>query len=286
MSVLSSIVLHEIYDVIEMGGKTPSVKVLDQLQERFNEIPRESLYSIYSQRIRYKYGSAGRKLTDNDYCDKLYETYKKRTFESLKNNKRRLAIIPKLAEERGLFPWMTFRAILTRFLIERAGNRTSVTKKQIQQVIKNPHLIKDVQLQLEAIHCSTQDQLQGLITDSLRHIVGKDYEQILEKELKQKDIAYIDEEAQRRMGQDVTPDFRLTVPIAVNNKPVCWIDSKALFGDSKSHKSYLDTQLLSYWNRFGPGLVIYWAGYEENIERLAPEVQVANFLPNFEHPMP
>jgi len=185
MSVLSSIVLHEIYDVIEMGGKTPSVKVLDQLQERFNEIPRESLYSIYSQRIRYKYGSAGRKLTDNDYCDKLYETYKKRTFESLKNNKRRLAIIPKLAEERGLFPWMTFRAILTRFLIERAGNRTSVTKKQIQQVIKNPHLIKDVQLQLEAIHCSTQDQLQGLITDSLRHIVGKDYEQILEKELKQ-----------------------------------------------------------------------------------------------------
>ncbi len=189
MSVLSSIVLHEIYDVIEMGGKTPSVKILDQLQERFNEIPRESLYSIYSQRIRYKYGSAGRKLTDNDYCDKLYETYKKRAFESLKNNKRRLAIIPKLAEERGLFPWMTFRAILTRFLIERAGNRTSVTKKQIQQVIKNPHLIKDVQLQLEAIHCSTQDQLQGLITDSLRHIVGKDYEQILEKELKQVKIS-------------------------------------------------------------------------------------------------
>jgi hypothetical protein len=217
----------------------------------------------------------------------------------LKNNKRRLAIIPKLAEERGLFPWMTFRAVMTRFLIERAASRASVTKKQIQQVIKNPHLIKDVQLQLEAIHCSAQDQLQGLITDSLRHIVGKDYEQILEKELKQvtpfsrksinffkKDIAYIDEEAQRRMGQDVTPDFRLTVPIAVNNKPVCWIDSKALFGDSKSHKSYLDTQLLSYWNRFGPGLVIYWAGYEENIEKLAPEVQVANCLPNFEHPTP
>merc|ERR1712037_1037199 len=93
--------------------------------------------------------------------------------------------IPKIAEERGLFPWMTFKAIMTRFLIERTGNRASVTKKQIQQVIKNPHLIKDVQLQLEAIHCSTQDQLQGLITDSLRHIVGKDYEQILEKELKQ-----------------------------------------------------------------------------------------------------
>ena len=192
MSVLSATVLHEIYDVIEMGGKTPSIKVLDQLQERFIGIPRESLYSIYSQRIRYKYGSAGRKLTDDDYCDKLYETYKKRASESFKNNKRRLAVIPKLAEERGLFPWMTFRAVMTRFLIERAASRASVTKKQIQQVIKNPHLIKDVQLQLEAIHCSAQDQLQGLITDSLRHIVGKDYEQILEKELKQVTLLFLE----------------------------------------------------------------------------------------------
>ena len=113
MSVLSATVLYEIYDVIEMGGKTPSIKVLDQLQERFVGIPRESLYSIYSQRIRYKYGSAGRKLTDDDYCDKLYEAYKKRVVESLKINKRRLAIIPKIAEERGLFPWMTFKAIMT-----------------------------------------------------------------------------------------------------------------------------------------------------------------------------
>ena len=86
-----------------------------------------------------------------------------------------------------------------------------------------------------------------------------------------------------KLKQDVTPDFRLHVPIGVNNQPVCWIDSKALFGDWDSHQNYLNTQLLWYWNRFGPGLVIYWCGFEENIESLAPEVQVAFHLPQFEH---
>ena len=122
-------------------------------------------------------------MTDDDYCDKLYDVYKKRVEEGLKINQRRQPVIPKLAEERGLFPWMTFKAIATRFLAEEAG--ASVSKKIIQQCIKNPHSIKNVQLQLEAIVCSTQDQLQGIITDSLRHVVGKDYEQILERQLKE-----------------------------------------------------------------------------------------------------
>lgn len=281
MHILPRAVLDDIYDLIDRGGKSPSVKILDLMQETFPEIAKDTLFSIYSHRVRGKSSAAGRKLQDEVYTIGLYETYKERV--KLNAGKRRVAVIPNLSEERGLFPWMVFKAIVTRYIIERDG---SVTKKQIQQFIKMPHLISDVQLQLESIQCSIQDQLQGLVTDSLRHVVGKDYEQILEKELKQNNISYIDEEAQRRMGQDVTPDFRLTVPIAVNGKPVCWIDSKALFGDGKSHKIYLDSQLLSYWNRFGPGLVIYWVGYEENIELLAPEVQVSHCLPQFHHPMP
>jgi len=152
-----------------------------------------------------------------------------------------------------------------------------------ESLLRSPHLIKDVQLQLESLECSIQDQLQGVVTDSLRHQVGRDYEIILEEKLREAGIAFLDEEAQRQAGQDVTPDFRLQVPIGIAGQPVCWIDSKALFGDAESHQNYLNNQLLSYWNRFGPGLVIYWSGYEENIEQLAPEVQVACQLPAFEH---
>ena len=42
---------------------------------------------------------------------------------------------------------------------------------------------------------------------------------------------------------------------------------QALFGDEDSHEGYLRDQFWSYWNRFGPGLVIYWFGYIEQLNR-------------------
>ena len=45
------------------------------------------------------------------------------------------------------------------------------------------------------------------------------------------------------------------------NKEVNYSAVQALFGDEESHEGYLKDQFWSYWNRFGPGLVIYWFGY-------------------------
>ncbi len=47
-----------------------------------------------------------------------------------------------------------------------------------------------------------------------------------------------------------------------------WIESKALFGDEKTHAEYIESQLSSYWNRYGPGMVIYWHGFVEEITSL------------------
>lgn len=44
-----------------------------------------------------------------------------------------------------------------------------------------------------------------------------------------------------------------------------WIESKASFGDRDSHAKYVKEQLSCYSNRFGPGIVIYWFGYQEDI---------------------
>lgn len=57
MRVLSPTILQSVHDLIDKGGKTPSNRILDQLQEQFPRIPKDSLYSIYSQRIRNKYAA-------------------------------------------------------------------------------------------------------------------------------------------------------------------------------------------------------------------------------------
>ena len=51
------------------------------------------------------------------------------------------------------------------------------------------------------------------------------------------------------------------VPIAVGGRIVHWIDSKATFGDEKSHNNQYMDQYQQYINRYGPGLVIYWFGF-------------------------
>jgi hypothetical protein len=44
-------------------------------------------------------------------------------------------------------------------------------------------------------------------------------------------------------------------------KVICWIDSKALFGDENTHQTSVLPQAQSYVHRFGPGLVLYWFGH-------------------------
>lgn len=44
-------------------------------------------------------------------------------------------------------------------------------------------------------------------------------------------------------------------------KVVCWIDSKAVFGDVETHNVEVLPQAEAYVHRFGPGLILYWFGH-------------------------
>lgn len=95
--------------------------------------------------------------------------------------------------------------------------------------------------------------------------IGAEYEHKLECCLRELNITFYNEDYLREKGYDKTPDAKLAIPIAVDGVVVNWVESKAQFGSKEVHQKYMEQQYLSYWNRFGPGLVIYWFGYLDNI---------------------
>lgn len=90
---------------------------------------------------------------------------------------------------------------------------------------------------------------------------------------KQAGMHYYDENDLRRMGFDKTPDIKMILPFLYKGEVVNWIESKATFGDVKTHKYYIQQQLNSYSNRFGSGIIIYWFGYHVDTPKL-PENKV------------
>ncbi|GIL43495.1 hypothetical protein Vafri_956, partial [Volvox africanus] len=74
------------------------------------------------------------------------------------------------------------------------------------------------------------------------------------------------------------------VPVAVRSCSgsehlVCWVDSKATFGDPRTHLKQVEEQYCTYVNRYGPGMVIYWFGFVEDLNN-DPQVLLCDDFPD------
>lgn len=90
-----------------------------------------------------------------------------------------------------------------------------------------------------------------------------------------------------KVDRNLLENFQQSMNFVETNKDyvwkmVCWIDSKAMFGDVNVHQSSVLPQAEAYLHRFGPGLILYWFGHAP-IEMLqskhGEDILVTNSLP-------
>jgi len=131
--------------------------------------------------------------------------------------------------------------------------------------MKKIDIITTTRLALEVKDAVDSDPLCGPVSDRARHFIGIEYEIILERGLKNLGIPFESEAQLREKGSARTPDVLLSSPIGVQIgsewQVVCWIDSKALYGDIDTHQTHVLPQAESYLHRFGPGMICYWFGH-------------------------
>ncbi|XP_054271634.1 CDAN1-interacting nuclease 1 isoform X2 [Macrosteles quadrilineatus] len=144
-------------------------------------------------------------------------------------------------------------------------NLNATSKNMIKDMFKDTTQIQDPDLAYEVFLSIVFDNMYGPISDVTKHCLGSEYEAKLEREVARLGLSFRTEEQLRARGFDKTPDVKLETPCAVDGFIISWVESKAVFGDKMTHDQYAKDQYLSYWNRFGPGLVIYWFGYLETV---------------------
>lgn len=178
-----------------------------------------------------------------------------------------------LAKEYNYPPYLLLRLILEQI--------THLKGSKLTQVLRNPETFTLPETLSDAITATkqrelitailNQDPLYGPRHDRARHFIGIEYEVVLEDYLRRHHgrIPIVTEATLRERGTSKTPDVLLEIPLAIYHRQkwrmICWIDSKALFGDIHTHQTNVMAQANAYVHRFGPGLIVYWMGYASSI---------------------
>ncbi|GFT35955.1 protein C15orf41 homolog [Nephila pilipes] len=239
---------------------------IGELKLEFPDVPAGTLESIVHQESQRKIKKSYYYHGAPENIAKYYQRY----VTQIQSKDNKCGILLQIADEIDFSP-----ALLAKFILEyhykinskenNLNAEESITKSEISEMFRNTALIQDKHLGAEIKLCILSDSCYGPLCDVLRNLSGSETEKKLKDDLTKLGISFIDERQLRDRGYDKTPDVKLNVPIVFDGHIINWIECKASFGDVERHKEYLRDQLWSYCNRFGPGLVIYWNGYIDEL---------------------
>ncbi|XP_029585732.1 uncharacterized protein C15orf41 homolog [Salmo trutta] len=220
----------------------PTRQCMTILRQSFPNHSQSTLLSIFS----LEYQKRTKRTMSRHQAPDSIESYYQRYLSEAKARPS-VPVLLELANEVDLSPALMARVIVDRFLQDQEGGVSS--KQVLNNMLREPSLIPDQTLANHVYQCTINDCCYGPLVDCIKHAIGQEAEVLLRDKLKERNLSFLDENQLRTKGYDKTPDIILEVPIAVEGHIVHWIESKASFGDDHSHRTYLNEQFWSYWNR-------------------------------------
>lgn len=238
-------------------------QVLQILCKKFSEEKPETLRSILNQEYQKRVKRTHKQFNSDSKRKEIFNAYN----SAVKSKDyKEPGVILKIAKKHRFSPTQIGKIVLEEYYNKNSKEGEVITKSQISQLLKNTALIQDQKLSTELWLANLKDNNYGVTSEWIKSSIGYEYEKRAKKSLEKLGLTYQDEHELRFKGYDKTPDIKLDIPFAYNGHVINWIESKALFGDEEHHSNYLKEQLWSYWNRYGPGLVIYWFGFIDELD--------------------
>jgi hypothetical protein len=180
-------------------------------------------------------------------------------------------------ERERRFPrWLTLPPVMkVRLLLRGLGFST----KMINKALKEPEMLEEEELIKTVRKAVLTDFVYSPLAAKLQSARGRLGEKIIEIELQKNGVEYKTEK-DLRGKYPKTPDFFFEKPLKLDGIELNWVESKALFGDPRTHKIYSKKQYEKYYELFGEGRVIYWFGNVDVIDETLDEGVFRNRLKN------
>jgi len=168
------------------------------------------------------------------------------------------------------FPrWLTLTPVMkVRLLLKGLGYSVKMTSK----LLKEPEKIEDEDLRKIIVKAVIKDYVYSPLAVKLHHSRGKLGEKIIEIELEKLGVEF-KTERELKGKFPKTPDFFFEDPVTLDGREIRWIESKAMFGDPKTHQMFEKKQYSKYRELFGEGYVVYWFGCVEGIDSFVFQVK-------------
>jgi CDAN1-interacting nuclease 1 len=159
-------------------------------------------------------------------------------------------------------------------------DESGMKKTEFRSLVREPDNIEDSRIRSEIKEALQKDLIYSPTAISRQADHGKQGEIKILKWLKAKKVKFkAQEEIKHESGK--TPDFLLEEPLSLKGKQIHWIESKASFGDQNQIRRDYTRQLQHYVKHFGPGCVVYWLGFVEDLKIITDTKQILFLEENF-----